>query len=293
MESLTPDWIEKLHAIRIKTIRLAQDTLAGQYHSAFKGVGMNFAEVREYQIGDDVRTIDWNVSARMQGTFVKRFEEERELTVMLLVDMSASQILGSKTQSKRELAAEMASVLAFSALMNNDRVGLMLFSSEVEHMTPPRKGQTHVLRLIRDILHFEPRHSGTSLTTALLALHAALPRRALVFLFSDFLDVGYEPALRAVARRHDLVCLPVFDSGEQDLPRAGRVTFEDVETGELLELDTHRPATRARFAARATQRRQDLRKLLRTCGVDSVESRTGEPYQASLSRFFRSRSRRR
>lgn len=287
------EWLEKLHTIRIKTVRLAQDILAGQYHSAFKGQGMNFAEVREYQFGDDVRSIDWNVSARMNAPFVKKFEEERELTVMLMVDMSASQIIGSKTQSKRELAAEVASVLAFSALMNQDRIGLMLFTNEVEKMILPSKGQPHILRLINDILYFTPKHSGTDLGQALQALNEAQPRRAVVFLFSDFLDDQFEPMLRTVARRHDLICLPVLDRKEMELPRAGRVTFEDIETGQLFEINSNNPVVRKRYAARADERLQKLRRLIRQSGIDALEIWTGEPYELVLSRFFQNRAKRR
>ena len=251
----TREILRKVRQIEIRTNRLVTDTLAGQYHSVFKGRGMNFDAVREYTPGDEVRTIDWNVTARAGRPFVKKFVEERELTLTLMVDVSASGDFGSGAQSKRELAAEIASVLAFSAVRNSDKVGLILFSDQIELYVPPRKGRRHVLRLVREVLGFEPRRRGTNLVRALDFVNDVIGRRAIVFLLSDF-QTGHQSsesvadlrrALRQTNRRHDLVAMPIEDIREQTLPDVGIVALEDAETGELIELNTSLPAVRKRF----------------------------------------------
>jgi uncharacterized protein (DUF58 family) len=304
--------MERVRHIEIRTARLARETFAGQYHSVFKGRGMDFEEVREYVPGDEVRAIDWNVTARTGRPFIKKFREERELTIVLLVDLSASGHFGSAAQSKRELAAEVASVLAFAAVRNNDKVGLILFTDEVEQYVPPRKGRSHVLRVVREILFFDARRRGTDVVKALEYANHVLKRRAVVFLLSDFLvpsraegtaavasarstrGAGTSTELRrtleVTARRHDLVGVVVSDPREAELPDVGRVLVEDAETGEQLEIDTRDPATRRRFAEAATSRRASLLQMLRGAGIDTLELSTALPYLSALLRFFQRRA---
>jgi uncharacterized protein (DUF58 family) len=290
--------LRKVRQIDIRTNRLVTEALGGQYHSVFKGRGMDFDEVREYVPGDEVRRIDWNVTARTGHPFVKKFTEERELTLLLLVDLSASGNFGSSAQSKRELAAEVASVLAFSAIRNNDKVGLLLFSDQVEQYIPPQKGRRHVLRVVREILFFEPRHRGTDIGHALDFANRVTKRRAVVFLLSDFQQEGAAEehlgrGLRLTARRHDLVAVPIGDPRERELPDVGLLTVEDVETGELLELDTASRAVRERFATFARMRAGRLRDTFRAEGIDALELDTGAPYLPPLMYFFKNRKRRR
>ncbi|MCC7518638.1 MAG: DUF58 domain-containing protein [Verrucomicrobiae bacterium] len=290
---ITREILRKVRHVEIRTRRLVTDALAGQYHSVFKGRGMNFEEVREYQPGDEVRSIDWNVTARTGRPFVKKFTEERELTILLLVDVSGSNDFGSTTQSKRELAAELGSVLAFSAIRNNDKVGVILFSDRIELYIPPRKGRSHVLRSIRDILFHEPAGRGTSIRAALDFAIRVMNRRAVMFLISDFQDEGYETLLRLAARRHDLIGVHVQDRREQALPALGLLTVEDPETGEQCLVETNHRDARLRFSELAEERLVALRHALRQAGVDSLELRTGESYIAPLIRFFRKRAQRR
>ena len=291
----TRDILKKVRQIEIRTSRLVTDTLAGQYHSVFKGRGMNFDSVREYVPGDEVRTIDWNVTARTGHPFVKKFVEERELTLLLMVDVSASGDFGSGAQSKRELAAEIASVLAFSAVKNNDKVGLLLFTDQVELYVPPRKGRRHVLRIVREVLGFEPAHRGTNLVQALDFVNDVIKRRAIVFLLSDF-QTGSMPteelrrAIRQTNRRHDLVAMPIEDAREQTLPDLGIVAIEDAETGELVELDTRNPRVRERFAELAQDRAAQFRRTLNAEAVDSLRLKTDQPYVAGLMAFFKNRT---
>ena len=296
----TREILSRVRRLEIRTRRLVEETMAGQYHSVFKGRGMDFEEVREYLPGDEVRTIDWNVTARTGRPFVKKFTEERELTLLLLVDLSASGSFGSGARSKRELAAEVASVLAFSAIRNHDRVGLLLFTDRVEKYVPPAKGRSHVLRVVREILFFEPEHAGTDLQVALDFANRVVPRRAVAFLVSDFLLPGCEKGLpdevvRALSltnRRHDLVALAPVDPRERELPEVGFVTLEDAETGEQLEVDTSDPALRARYSEAAAAHADALRRALQGAGVDLLELPTEESYLPVLRRFFRSRVRR-
>jgi uncharacterized protein (DUF58 family) len=304
--------IKKIRQIELRTNRVVTETLAGAYHSVFKGQGMNFDEVREYQPGDDVRAIDWNVTARMNHPFIKKFIEERELTLMLLVDVSGSGLFGSRAQSKRELAAEIASVLAFSAIRNNDKVGLLLYTDEVEKYIPPRKGRGHVLRVIREVLFYEPRRRGTNLVQALEFMGRVLPHKAICTVISDFLippaaapasppageSAGPLPratqtALRMANRRHDVVAVHVTDHYELALPALGRLVLEDAETGEVLEINTGNATNRAAFALRQERNQEALARQLRGAGVDTIQLRTDQPYGAALGRFFENREKRR
>lgn len=307
--------LKKIRQIELRTNRLVTETLGGQYHSVFKGQGMNFEEVREYQHGDDVRFIDWNVTARMNHPFIKKYVEERELTLMLVVDLSASGLFGSADQSKRELAAEIAAVLAFSAIRNNDKVGLILYTDEVERYFAPRKGRRHVLRVIRDILFHEPKRTGTQLNTALQFLNRVTPHRAIVAVISDFLGehVGGAPAgrsaspssggsasmgadvinaLRQTHRRHDVVAVQVSDRYELELPPLGLLTFEDAETGEIREVPTGDAGFRKQFQRARDESQRGLEKLLRSARIDSLHLYTHEPYGSALAKFFETRQKR-
>ncbi len=286
------DILKKIRRLEIKTRGLVQTAFAGQYRSVFKGRGMNFEEVREYQPGDEVRAIDWNVTARMGHPFIKKFTEERELTVMILVDVSASGNYGSVALSKRELAAEVACLLAFSAIRNNDKVGLILFSGEVELFIPPKKGRIHTLRLIREILYFTPAGLGTNITSALDYLNRVVSRRSVAFLLSDFQAADYSKALSVTGRRHDLIALPIVDPREEDLPNVGIVTLEDAETGEQIEVDTSNTSTRLAYLHLVEKRRNELLRELRRRRIDSISLRTDQDYLPALRAFFQQRERR-
>ena len=296
--ALTREILKKVRQIELRTRRLVTDALAGEYHSVFKGRGMDFDEVREYSPGDEVRLIDWNVTARTGVPFIKKLREERELTLLLAVDVSASGKFGSNAQSKRELAAEVASVLAFSAIRNRDKVGLLLFSDEVEHYVPPKKGRQHVLRVIRDILFTTPRRRGTDVAAALDFCNDVLVRRAVVFVISDFIEPpdAFERMrrlLRTTNKRHDLVLLHLRDRHEEELPALGLLTLEDPETGEVVEVDTGSRGIRESFAILARERMNNFRRAARQANVDTLELRTGEPYSHALFSFFKNRSSRR
>ena len=284
--------LKKIRRLELRTRRLVNSSFSGHYHSVFKGRGMNFEEVREYISGDDIRSIDWNVTARMNTPYVKKFTEERELTVMLLVDVSASGTFGSIELSKRELAAEVAAILAFSAINNRDKVGLLLFSEDVELFIAPKKGRLHTLRLIREMLYFQPRGRRTNLAAALEYLNKLISRRAVVFVISDFLAPDYSKPLTVTSRRHDLVAMPVIDPGEERLPNVGLITFEDAETGEQVEINTSSSGIREAFAAEEKRRRKNLDKLFGSRGVDVVPLATDEDYLIPLRAFFERRERR-
>jgi uncharacterized protein (DUF58 family) len=284
--------LKKIRALEIKTKGLVQTMFAGDYHSVFKGRGMNFEDVREYQPGDEIRAIDWNVTARLGTAFVKKFTEERELTVVLVVDVSASGNFGSAAQSKRELAAEVACVLAFSAIRNNDKVGLLLFSDRVELFIPPKKGRSHTLRIIREILFFEPEGRGTKPALALDYLNNVVTRRAVVFFISDFQTGDFSRELSVSGRRHDFIALHIQDEREENLPNVGIITLEDAETGEQIEINTADRTTRARFNALAETHRTELNRTLRRNNIDAVALRTGENYLPALRAFFKQRERR-
>jgi uncharacterized protein (DUF58 family) len=291
--SLSRETLRKIRTIEIVTERLVRDRMAGQYHSVFKGSGISFSEVRQYMPGDDIRLIDWNVSARMNDAYIKQFTEEREMTVLLLVDMSASGRFGSAGQEKRELAAEIAAVVAFSAIRNNDRVGLVVFTDRVEKFVPPKKGKKHVLRVVSEILSFEPRHPGTRIAAGLEFLGHVARRRSVAFLVSDFLAPldSYERALRVTSRRHDIIPVAVTDPLEEALPSVGLVEMEDPETGELVLFDTSGPEARAaeKEARKALEARQ---ALFRRLSMDGISVRTDRPYLRALSAFFEARARR-
>jgi uncharacterized protein (DUF58 family) len=283
--------LKKIRALEIKTRGLVETAFAGEYHSVFKGRGMNFEDVREYQPGDEIRSIDWNVTARMGTAFVKKFTEERELTVILIVDVSASGDFGSTTQSKRELAAEVACLLAFSAIKNNDKVGLILFTDRVELFIPPKKGRSHTLRLIREILFFKPQGRGTQPALALDYLNKVVTRRAVVFFISDFQAPDFSHALAVCGRRHDFVAIHIQDERERALPNIGIITLEDAETGEQIEINTADRATRARFAEVADERAAQLSRTLRRNNVEEIALHTGEDYLPALRSFFKQRER--
>ncbi len=291
--------MKKMRQLEVRTRRKVTDTLAGQYQSVFKGRGMDFDDVREYVAGDETRTIDWNVTARAGRPFVKKFTEERELTILLVVDVSASGNFGSAAQSKRELAAEMASVIAFSAIKNNDKVGLILYSDGIEEYIPPKKGRRHVMRVVREILFFESKGRGTDTVKALDFANSILHRRAIVFLVSDFQSSGdpdaalaeLRRAMRQTNRRHDLIALHIEDAREKSLPEVGVLALEDAETGEVIELDTTDPDVRAKFEQEVAERRDHLRHGIRSEAVDVLELDTATPYLPALQRFFKNRER--
>ena len=291
-EQKTAEILKKIRTLEIKTRGLVETAFAGDYHSVFKGRGMNFEDVREYQPGDEIRAIDWNVTARLGTAFVKQFTEERELTVMLIVDVSASGNFGSTTQSKRELAAEVACLLAFSAIRNNDKVGLLLFSDRVELFIPPKKGRSHTLRLIREILFFQPGGRGTAPALALDYLNKIVTRRAVVFFISDFQAPDFSHALAVSGRRHDFIAIHIQDEREKVLPGIGIITLEDAETGEQIEVNTMDRATRRRFTDFADEHEAELLRTLRRSNIDAIALQTGEDYLPALRSFFKQRERR-
>jgi len=289
---LPAEILRKVRRIEIRTSRLVNESLAGEYHSVFKGRGMEFSEVREYQWGDDVRTLDWNVTSRMGHPYVKKHVEERELTVMLLVDFSGSGEFGTQRQFKREIAAEICALLAFSAIKNNDRVGLVAFTDRIETFLRPRKGKDHVLRVIREVLYFRPEGRATDLAQALQFLYRTVTKRAVVFVVSDFLAEGYEQPLRVAARKHDVIAVTITDPREEDLPPIGLLDLEDAETGERVLVNASDRRTRERFRAWAAARRGARESLFRANAIDALELFTDRPYDASLVRFFHRRARR-
>jgi uncharacterized protein (DUF58 family) len=286
------DILRKVQRIQIVANRTVNDLLAGQYKSVFRGRGMEFDRVRQYEPGDDIRTIDWNVTARTGDCFVKLFSEERELTVLFLVDVSASGMFGSTRQSKLDLVVELAALLMFSALKNNDKVGLIKFCDDVLEYLPPRKGKAHVLHIIRQLVAVQPVPRETNLTAALDFLNRVQKRRAVVFLISDFLGASARRALAVTRQRHDLTAITVSDPREHDLPDVGFLTLQDAETGEIVEVDTRHRAVRSLFAARAATRTRGLAEELRKVGVDQLAIDTRGDYQASLRKFFDMRERR-
>ena len=284
--------IQNIRRIQITTSRMVSDVFSGQYHSVFKGRGMEFDEVREYQPGDEIRSIDWNVTARMGHPFVKKFVEERELTVMLMLDKSASSLFGTVKQLKNRLAAEICSLLAFSAIRNNDKVGLIIFTDEVEKFVAPRKGTSHVLRVIREALYFEPLSRGTDISGALEYLNRVTTRRAVTFIISDFYSPDYRKMLAIANKRHDIVAITINDACEQEIPDVGLITLDDPETSESVTVDTSDPGFRREYRKRTRRRIEERDSLFRNCGVDSVNLSTGVPYAQSLFAFFRKRQRR-
>jgi uncharacterized protein (DUF58 family) len=284
--------LKALRKIEITTNRLATEQLAGSYTSVFKGQGLAFREVREYQPGDDVRTIDWNVSARMSSTYVKVFVEEREMTMMLVVDLSASQRFGTHTSSKARLAAEVAAVCAFSAIKHNDRVGLILSTDQIEKLVPAKKGEKHVMRVVREILGRVPERTGTDLRVALETLHSVARRRSVAFVLSDFFTSGYDRALSLAAARHDIIPVMLVDPRDEELPDVGLSSFEDFETGESVIVDTSSPLVRAHYAKQMRGIRSEQVRLFTKLGLDYCVVRTDQPYIKPLRDLFARRARR-
>lgn len=291
---LTPELMRKIRRIEITTKHLVSDTFAGDYHSVFKGQGMEFDEVRPYQPGDEVRSIDWNVTARMGTPFVRRYREERELSAMVVVDASGSFDFGSRGQLKRDLAAELVAVLSFAATTNNDKVGLLIFTDQIELLIPPRKGRSHVLRLVREMLVFEPQGRGTDVKLALDTINLILKRRSVLFLISDFLTDPevYRKAMSSTNRRHDVVAVDLYDPMEEDIARVGMLALEDAETGELTWVDTNSRKWRESFQRRVQRLESAKNQVFSSLNVDRVKITTAEDYVSGLTAFFKERSRR-
>ena len=285
--------LKKVRKIEIKTKGLSSHIFAGEYHTAFKGKGMAFSEVREYQPGDDIRSIDWNVTARYNSPFVKVFEEEREMTVMLLIDMSASGNFGTQEQFKRELATELAAILAFSAINNNDKVGVIFFTDKVEQFIPPKKGKSHILRIIREVLAFQPTRKGTDIASALEYFSAVIKKRSICFILSDFMSKEFDMPLKIASKKHDLVALRIHDTREDTLPNVGLVPMQDAETEQMLYVDTSSKKVRDNFAKNRANATEKLRKLLPASGVDLIDITTGTDYVKPLINFFKTRGKRR
>jgi uncharacterized protein (DUF58 family) len=278
--------IKKVRELEIKSKRLTNHLFTGEYHTAFKGLGMSFKEVREYEPGDDPRFIDWNVSARMGHTFSKIFEEERELSVYLLIDVSASSLFGTFRQSKKDLMTEMCAVLAFSAISNNDKVGLIFFSDHVEKFIPAKKGKDHVLFMVREMLLFKARSSQTDVAKALQFLSATTRHKSIVFLLSDFADAGYQDSLRIASRRHDVIGVQVYDKRDEQLPEVGLVNMRDSETGKIVLLDTKNPYTRYKYSQQFQKVLEDAKNAFRKAGADLLQVTTGQDYVKLLQQFF-------
>lgn len=289
---LTRELLKQVRQIEIKTRGIVNQVFSGEYHSVFKGRGMEFSEVREYQFGDDIRNIDWNVTARFGEPYVKIFEEERELSVVLMVDLSGSLIYGSTGKTKQQIAAEISAILAFSALKNNDKVGLIAFTDKIELFIPPRKGKKHILRIIRELLNFQPEGKGTDIKGALEYMNNAIKRRGIVFLLSDFFDSGYEKILGIVGKKHDFVAVTMSDPGEYVLPDVGLVKLKDSETGQERFIDTSDKNFRKLYYAQRMESQSELKKILRKNKLDSVSINTAESYIKPLIDFFRLRERR-
>ncbi|HWB18928.1 MAG TPA: DUF58 domain-containing protein [Phycisphaerales bacterium] len=285
--------LKKVRRIEIRTRHVVNEALAGQYHTVFRGRGMEFEEVRPYQLGDDVRTIDWNVSARFGEPFVKVFREERELTVMLMVDLSRSQWVGTRGQMKRELTAELGAMLAFSAITNNDKVGLLGFTDEVEKVVPARKGKSHVLRVVRELLAYESKGIATDVGEALMYLHRVMRRKCVVFIISDFQCGDFLKELRLARRRHDVILVNVTDPVELAMPAVGLVRLRDNETGHVALVDTSSKRWRAKYAQHSAERQRRLERIARQAKADCVEIKTGEDFVIPLEKFFRAREGRR
>jgi uncharacterized protein (DUF58 family) len=288
----TTELLKKVRKIEIKTRGLSSHIFSGEYHSAFKGRGMAFSEVREYTPGDDIRSIDWNVTARFNHPFVKVFEEERELTVILVVDVSASGNFGTRTQFKKELITELCAVLSFSAIQNNDKIGIIFFSDKIEKFIPPKKGKTHILRIIRELIEFKAENQKTNISQALRYLTHAIKKRSIAFVISDFMDSDFEAALKLANKKHDVVALQIYDQREAELPNVGLVRLRNAETGELLWVDTSEVKVRNNYNQWWKQYQKQLFEVFGKCGVDNTKIRTDESYVQPLMRLFKMRERR-
>lgn len=289
----TTEIFKKVRKIEIKTRGLSNQIFSGEYHSSFKGKGMSFSEVREYQYGDDIRNIDWNVTARFNHPYVKIFEEERELTVILLIDVSGSNAFGTRVQYKQDLITEVAAVLSFSAIANNDKVGVIFFSDRVEKFIPPKKGSSHILRIIRELIDFQSKGKGTNIAEALRYFTNAIKKRSVAFLISDFEDHGYDQALRIAARKHDLIALQIYDEREKEIPPAGLLRLTDPETGRDIWIDTSDPDVRERFRSQREARQRYINDVLTRAGVDFTQLATGRDYVRPLMNLFKQREIRR
>jgi uncharacterized protein (DUF58 family) len=286
----TKEILKKVRKIEIKTRRLSDHIFSGEYHTSFKGRGMTFSEVRQYQYGDDVRAIDWNVTARYNEPFVKVFEEERELTMMLMVDISGSESFGTKNQLKRDMITEIAATLAFSATQNNDKIGLLLFSDQIELFIPPKKGKSHVLRIIRELIEFESKSKKTDLSQALKYLSSVLKKKAIVFLISDFMVKDYEHTLKIASKRHDVTGIRVFDQREESIPNIGVVNMLDAETGETLLVDTTSNKVRMDYEKYYRENVNYFKDIFSKCGAGTISSRVGESYVTKLLGYFKARN---
>lgn len=285
----TKELLKKVRKIEIKTRRLSDHVFGGEYHSTFKGRGMTFSEVRQYQYGDDVRNIDWNVTARYSEPFVKIFEEERELTLMLMVDISGSELFGTRNQFKNEIVTEIAATLAFSAMQNNDKTGLILFSDQIELFIPPKKGKSHVLRIIRELLEFEPQSRKTDIAQALKYLTNVMKKKAIVFVLSDFIAEGYSDTLKIVARKHDVTGIRVYDQREEEIPNLGMVQMEDEESGELLLVNTASKKVRLNYYSYYREHVDEFIDAFRKSGAGSIHCRVDESYVKKLLGYFKRR----
>ncbi|MGQ2984307.1 DUF58 domain-containing protein [Flavobacterium sp.] len=285
----TKEILKKVRKIEIKTRRLSDHIFSGEYHTSFKGRGMTFSEVRQYQFGDDVRAIDWNVTARYNEPYIKVFEEERELTMMLMVDVSGSESFGSQTQFKRDLVTEIAATMAFSATQNNDKIGLILFSDKIELYVPPKKGKSHVLRIIRELIEFKPESQKTDLSQALKFLSGVQKKKAIVFLISDFMDAGYEHTLKIASKKHDITGVRVHDIREEKMPDIGFVEMADAETGEVVSVDTGSKAVRVQYEKHYAERVHYFRETFSRCGAGTVSAQVGGSYVTKLLGYFKSR----
>ncbi len=283
---ITEEILKKIKRIEIISRKTARDLFAGEYHSAFRGRGMEFSQVREYQAGDDSRFIDWNVSSRLGRLYVKQFVEERELTIILALDLSGSLRFVSAIKSKKEIAAELSALIAFTAMLNNDKVGLLLFSDRVEQYIPPQKGRTHLLRLVRDVIEFQPQERGTSICSALVYLTSLIKKKAVVFLISDFLDDGFDTALKIASRKHDLIAIDIADRVELAAPQAGNFFFKDLETLKDFSADFSRPALRRGFQEMRSERSRRRRELFRKYGIDFLDIHSDQDYEKPLFDLF-------
>ncbi len=288
----TQELLKKVRQVEIKTRGLVNHVFSGEYHSVFKGRGMEFSEVREYQYGDDIRSIDWNVSARFNHPFIKIFEEERELTVMLLVDLSRSENFGTALAMKNEIATEICAVLAFSAIRNNDKVGLILFTDKIEKFIPPKKGKAHILRIVRELLSFEPEGSGTDVKGALQYLNSVIKKRSITFVLSDFIDQGYDAALRIVSKKHDVIAITLRDPREREMPRIGLIKMKDAETGAERWVDTNSIHIQQAFRYYWQQHEEKLKRLFLSTKVDRIDIPIQLPYLKPLVEFFKLREQR-
>ena len=285
----TKELIKKVRKIEIKTKHLSNQIFSGEYHSAFKGRGMAFSEVREYAVGDEIRTIDWNVTARFNEPFVKVFEEERQLTVMLLVDISASGMFGTRNQLKRETITELCAVLAFSAVSNNDQIGLILFSDKIEKFIPPKKGKSHILRIIRELINFEPTGKATDIALCLKYFTQMIKKKSIAFVLSDFMDEGFSDALKIASRKHDVVALKVHDKAEAELPNIGLAHFQDLETGEMKWINTSSKKVRKNYRLKQEEQEERVRQIFLKSKTDFAEIETDEEYIKPLMNLFKKR----